>query len=75
LLLVAEIIGDENLVAVVAGQNEVGSFALEVGREQQMRVGNGDGSGVRLNGNHRYAFARVERFARSVNQGVILVVR
>ena len=45
LLLVAEIIGDENLVAVVAGQNDVRSFALEVGREQQVRVGNSNDSG------------------------------
>src|SRR5262249_40687369 len=71
LLLVPEIIGDENLVAVVAGQNEVGSFALELGREQQVRVGNSDGRGVRLDGNRRDAFVRRERFAGGVNQGVI----
>src|SRR5262249_42573144 len=71
LLLVPEIIGDEKLVAVVAGQNEVGSFALEIGREQKMRVGNGDGRGARLHGNRRDVFVRLERFARGVNQGVI----
>jgi hypothetical protein len=72
LLLVPEIIGDDNLVPVVAGENEVGSFALEVGGEQQVRVRNGDGSGIRPNGDHRYAFARLEGFAGGVNQCVVL---
>src|SRR5262245_26461614 len=71
LLLVPEIIGDENLVAVVAGQDEVGSFALEVGREQKMRVRNRDGRGVRLDGHRRDVFVRLEGFAGGVNQGVI----
>jgi hypothetical protein len=33
---VPEIIGDENHVPVVASENEVRSFALEVSREQQV---------------------------------------
>jgi len=45
LLLVTKIIGDENLVPVVAGENEVGSFALEVGREEEVRVRNRDRRG------------------------------
>src|SRR5262249_1333667 len=65
LLLVTEIIGDENLVAVVAGQNEVRSFALELGGEQQMRVGNGDGRGLRA----RRKPTRRFRASRKIRRG------
>jgi hypothetical protein len=71
LLLVPEIIGDENLVSVVAGENEVGSFALEVGREQQVRVRNRDGRGIGLRENRRDVVVRVERFGWRVNHDVI----
>ncbi len=69
-----EIIGDEDLVAVLPGQNEVRSFTLEIGREQQVRVGDGDGDGVRLHGNRRHAFARVERLTPRVNHDLTFQV-
>src|SRR5258708_3797132 len=74
LLFVPEIIGDEDLVAGLPGQNEVRSFTLEIGREQQVRVGDGDGAGVRLHGNRRHAFARVEGLTPRVNHDLTFQV-
>jgi hypothetical protein len=73
LLLVPELIGDENLVAVVAGQNEVRSFAVELSREQQVRVGNSNDSGIRLHEPLRFRPPRATR--RGVNQDVVLAGR
>ena len=34
-----EIVGDEDLAAVLSGQDEVGPFAVEIGGEEEVRVG------------------------------------
>jgi hypothetical protein len=46
LLLVPEIVRDEDLAAVLSGQDEVGPFALEIGGEEEMRVGDGHDGAV-----------------------------
>jgi hypothetical protein len=43
------------------GENEIGSFAREIGGEQEVRVGDGDDGAVRPNGNRRWPVVRIER--------------
>jgi len=72
LLLLPEIIRNEDLAAVLAGQNEIGSFALEIGGAEEVRVRDGHDGAARLNGNRRCALARVEGFTPGVNHDLTL---
>jgi hypothetical protein len=72
LLLVPEIIRHEDAMSVLPGQNEVRPFALELGCEEEMRVRNGDDSGIRLHSNRRYAIVTVEGFTPCVNHNLTL---
>ena len=55
-----EIVGDEDLAAVLSGQDEVGPFAPEIGGEEKVRIGDGYDGAVRINGYRRCAAARLE---------------
>ena len=46
-VLAREIFGNDELVAVAAGQNQVGTGAMEMRGEQELRVGNDDVVGIR----------------------------
>src|SRR5947208_16036682 len=72
LLLVPEIVGDEDLAAVLSGQDEVGPFAVEIGGEQEVRVGDGHDGAIRLNGYRRCAVAHVERLTPRVKHDLTL---
>ena len=57
----------------LAGQNEVGPLALEVRGEEEVRVRDGYDGAVRLNGNGRYAVARVKGFTPRVKHDLTLI--
>ena len=67
-----EIVGDEDLAAVLSGQDEVGPFALEIGGEEKVRVGDGYDGAVRLNGYRRCAVAHVKRLTPRVKHDLTL---
>jgi len=46
-MLVLEVARNDELVAVLTGQDQVRSGALEIGVKQEVRVRNGDRRGVR----------------------------
>jgi hypothetical protein len=66
-LLLPEVIGDEDLAAVLPGQNEVGALAMEIGGEEEVSIGDGHGRAARLDGNRRRVVAQIKRLTLRVN--------
>lgn len=66
MLLLPEVIRNDHLAAVLAGQNEVGAFALEIGGEEEVSIRDGDGRAIRLDG-YRRRVAHVQRLTLRVN--------